>query len=85
MLYEDDHLLVLNKPVGLVVHPNDVQQSGTLTDVLLQYVPSIKGVGQIDRPGIVHRLDKDTSGVMVIAKTVVSYEHLFEQFKSRYV
>jgi 23S rRNA pseudouridine1911/1915/1917 synthase len=84
-LYEDEDILIINKPVGLVVHPNDVQSTGTLTDALIRYFPGIQKVGASGRPGIVHRLDKDTSGVMVIAKTALAYDSLSAQFKLRTV
>ncbi|RAP37286.1 RluA family pseudouridine synthase [Candidatus Marinamargulisbacteria bacterium SCGC AAA071-K20] len=85
LLYEDDDILVLSKQLGVVVHPNDVQKSGTLADALLNYFPGIKDVGASGRPGIVHRLDKDTSGVMVVAKSDLAYESLTAQFKNRTV
>ena len=67
--YEDEHLLVVNKPPGLVVHPAAGHARGTLVNALLAHVPDLGGVGGKLRPGIVHRLDKDTSGLMVVAKT----------------
>ncbi len=69
ILYEDDHLILLNKPKGLVVHPAPGHSQGTLVNGLLAHCPHLPGIGGIQRPGIVHRLDKDTSGVMVVAKT----------------
>lgn len=81
ILFEDDDLLVLNKPAGLVVHPGAGVPDGTLVNALLAHCgPSLTGIGGVERPGIVHRLDKDTSGVMVVAKTQAAYEGLIVQF-----
>ncbi len=81
ILYEDDHLIVINKPVGMVVHPAPGSPSGTLVNALIFHCgDSLKGIGGVKRPGIVHRLDKDTSGVMVAAKTEKAHKHLSEQF-----
>lgn len=80
IVYEDDAILVLNKPVGLVVHPGAGQVSGTLLNALLHHVPDAM---QLPRAGIVHRLDKDTSGIMVVAKTALSYQHLIAQLSER--
>ena len=68
ILYEDSDCLVLNKPAGLVVHPAPGHASGTLVNALLYHCKDLGGVGGVERPGIVHRLDKDTSGLMVVAK-----------------
>lgn len=81
ILYEDEHLLVLNKPSGLVVHPAPGHFSGTLVHGLLFYCKDLKGIGGRERPGLVHRLDKDTSGVLVIAKSDFVHAHLSKQFK----
>ena len=85
VLYEDDALLVLNKPAGLVVHPAPGHWSGTLVNALLHHFQtsggSVSTVGGKERPGLVHRLDKDTSGVMVIAKTDETHRGLAAQFK----
>jgi 23S rRNA pseudouridine1911/1915/1917 synthase len=85
VLYEDDHLLVLNKPAGIVVHPAPGNWSGTLVNALLHHFQTSGGtistIGGKERPGLVHRLDKDTSGVMVIAKTDQAHRHLAGQFK----
>ncbi|NEQ27439.1 MAG: RluA family pseudouridine synthase, partial [Microcoleus sp. SIO2G3] len=62
ILYEDDELIILNKPAGLVVHPAPGHDTGTLVHALLAHCPNLKGIGGVQRPGIVHRLDKDTSG-----------------------
>ncbi len=81
ILYEDEHLIVINKPVGMVVHPAPGSPSGTLVNALIFHCGnSLKGIGGVKRPGIVHRLDKDTSGVMVAAKTEQAHKHLSEQF-----
>jgi 23S rRNA pseudouridine1911/1915/1917 synthase len=85
VLYEDAALLVLNKPVGLVVHPAPGHWSGTLVNALLHHLHTPEGslstIGGKERPGLVHRLDKDTSGVMVIAKTDQAHRGLAAQFK----
>lgn len=83
VLYEDDDLLVINKPAGMVVHPGAGNLDGTLVNAVLAYLPQIRSVGEPARPGIVHRLDKDTSGVILLAKTQNAYDHLVRQFKSR--
>jgi 23S rRNA pseudouridine1911/1915/1917 synthase len=81
ILYEDDDLIVVNKPVGMVVHPAPGNLNGTLVNALLFHCgDSLKGIGGVKRPGIVHRLDKDTSGVMVAAKTEQAHNHLAAQF-----
>ena len=85
LLYEDNHLLVLNKPAGLVVHPGAGVQNETLVDSLLSYTSSLSDCGETDRPGIIHRLDRYTEGLMVVAKTNNVYQHLTQQFKDRTV
>jgi 23S rRNA pseudouridine1911/1915/1917 synthase len=81
ILFEDEHLIVVNKPGGMVVHPAPGSPSGTLVNALIFHCgESLKGIGGVKRPGIVHRLDKDTSGVMVAAKTEKAHRHLSEQF-----
>jgi 23S rRNA pseudouridine1911/1915/1917 synthase len=80
VLFEDDHLLVVNKPAGLVVHPAPGHPDGTLVNALLHHA-KVRGGADPLRPGIVHRLDKDTSGVMVIAKTPLAHERLVEMFQ----
>ena len=84
-LYEDKHLIVINKPPGIVVHPAPGHYSGTLVNALLYHCPDLKGIGGALRPGIVHRLDKDTSGALVVAKSADAHEHLARQFKARTV
>ncbi|MDD9900513.1 MAG: RluA family pseudouridine synthase [Alphaproteobacteria bacterium] len=82
--YEDDHLLVLNKPVGLVVHPAAGNHDGTLVNALLAHCgESLSGIGGVKRPGIVHRLDKETSGLMVVAKTDAAHQGLAAQLADR--
>ena len=76
ILYEDEDLIVLNKAPGMVVHPAAGRQSGTLVNALLHHCPELPGIGGERRPGIVHRLDKDTSGVMVVAKHGQAFQHL---------
>jgi 23S rRNA pseudouridine1911/1915/1917 synthase len=81
VLYEDDHLIVIDKPAGLVVHPATSHQAGTLVNALLHHCgASLKGVGGERRPGIVHRIDRDTSGVLVVAKDEPSLVSLQQQF-----
>jgi 23S rRNA pseudouridine1911/1915/1917 synthase len=81
ILYEDEHLIVVNKPVGMVVHPAPGSLTGTLVNALLYHCgDSLVGIGGVKRPGIVHRLDKDTSGVMVAAKTERAHAGLSAQF-----
>jgi 23S rRNA pseudouridine1911/1915/1917 synthase len=84
ILFEDRHLIVLDKPAGLVVHPAPGNQEGTLVNALLAYCgDSLPGIGGERRPGIVHRLDRDTSGVMVVAKTEMSLAALSAAFAAR--
>lgn len=83
ILYEDEQVLVLNKQAGIVVHPGAGNQSGTLVNALLAYFPSIRKVGEEERPGVVHRLDKETSGVILFAKTEKAYKWFVRQFKAR--
>lgn len=83
ILYEDDQLIIINKPAGLVVHPAPGHPDGTLVNALLAHCPDLQGIGGVQRPGIVHRLDKDTTGAMVVAKTDVSFQHLQAQLKAK--
>jgi len=83
ILYEDDDIIVINKQPGIVVHPAPGHHSGTLVNALLYHCPKLNGIGGALRPGIVHRLDKDTSGVLVAAKNDRAHLHLSRQFKSR--
>lgn len=81
ILYEDDDLIVINKPVGLVVHPGNGNETGTLVNALIHHCgSSLSGIGGVRRPGIVHRLDKNTSGVMVVAKNDRAHHILSQQF-----
>jgi 23S rRNA pseudouridine1911/1915/1917 synthase len=83
ILFEDDSLLLLSKPPGLVVHPGSGNHKGTLVNGLVYHCESIAGVGDNIRPGIVHRLDKDTSGIMLVAKTERVHQLLVDDFKNR--
>jgi 23S rRNA pseudouridine1911/1915/1917 synthase len=85
VLYEDADLLVVDKPAGMVVHPAPGHSEGTLVNAVLGYCPDLEGVGGERRPGIVHRLDRDTSGVIVVAKNDRALRHLQRQFKRRSV
>jgi 23S rRNA pseudouridine1911/1915/1917 synthase len=85
ILYEDSSLIVIDKPPGMVVHPAYGNPSGTLVNALLYHCKDLAGINGILRPGIVHRLDKDTSGVMVVAKDDEAYRQLTKQFKNRTV
>jgi 23S rRNA pseudouridine1911/1915/1917 synthase len=85
ILYEDADLVVVDKPAGMVVHPAAGHSSGTLVNALLHHVDDLSGVGGELRPGIVHRLDKGTSGVMVVAKHDAAHEALAAQFHDRHV
>jgi len=83
VLYEDASIIVIDKPAGMVVHPAPGNPSGTLVNALIHHCKDLAGINGALRPGIVHRLDKGTSGVMVVAKDDVSYHQLTKQFKSR--
>ena len=81
IVFEDEHLLIVDKPAGLVVHPAAGNLDGTLVNALLHHCGgSLSGIGGVARPGIVHRIDKDTSGLLVVAKTDVAHEGLAKQF-----
>ncbi len=82
ILYEDPHLIIINKPVGLVVHPAPGHYTGTLVNAILHHCPDLKGIGSEKRPGIVHRLDMGTSGVMVVAKDQATHEGLVQLFST---
>lgn len=82
ILFEDSALVVVNKPAGLVVHPAPGNASGTLVNFLLHHCHDLSGIGGVLRPGIVHRLDKETSGVLVVAKTDPAHTHLARQFQA---
>jgi 23S rRNA pseudouridine1911/1915/1917 synthase len=86
VLYEDDDLIVINKPAGMVVHPAAGNYTGTLVNALLHHCRGqLAGIGGVERPGIVHRLDKGTSGCIVVAKTDAAHQSLVAQFKARRV
>jgi 23S rRNA pseudouridine1911/1915/1917 synthase len=85
VLFEDEHLIVVNKPAGLVVHPGSGNRSGTLVNALLFHVEDLSDGFEDDRPGIVHRLDKDTSGVLLVVKTNTAHAALAQQFQDRTV
>jgi 23S rRNA pseudouridine1911/1915/1917 synthase len=82
ILFEDQDLLVVNKPPGLVVHPGAGHRAGTLLNALVHHCPELKDIGEVSRPGLVHRLDKDTSGLLVVAKTALAHTALVAQFQA---
>ena len=83
ILYEDEHMLVVNKPAGMPVHPGPGHATKTLVNALLAHCPDLPGIGGVQRPGIVHRLDKDTSGLIVVAKDERAHNGLASQLKDR--
>lgn len=83
IVYEDDYIIIVNKPHDLVVHPSMSNKSGTLVNSLLNYTENLSDLGGDDRPGIVHRLDKDTTGLLIVAKDNVTHEKLKNMFKNR--
>ena len=85
IVYEDEHLVVLDKPAGMVVHPGAGHSGGTLVNALLHHVKDLSGIGGELRPGIVHRLDRGTSGLMVVAKSDAAHQELSRQFSDREV
>jgi len=85
IIYEDGDCLVINKAAGIVVHPAAGRATGTLVNALLHYCTDLAGIGGERRPGIVHRLDKETSGVMIVAKNMLAFQKLVGQFKNRQV
>ncbi len=85
VIYEDEDVVVINKPAGMVVHPAAGHSTGTLIHAALSRFPEIEGVGGIQRPGIIHRLDKDTSGLIVFAKNDKTHQWIMKQFSSRKV
>jgi 23S rRNA pseudouridine1911/1915/1917 synthase len=85
VIYEDEDCIVINKAPGIVVHPAAGRTTGTLVNAILYHCPNLGGIGGEYRPGIVHRLDKDTSGVMIIAKRMPAFQQLARQFKDRRV
>ena len=85
IIFENDDLIVVNKPAGMVVHPAAGHSSGTLVNAVLGYEPDIEGIGGEERPGIVHRLDKETSGLILLAKNERAHRWLQDQFRLRKV
>ncbi len=85
ILYEDSELLILNKPTGMVIHPAAGNPSGTLVNALLHHCSDLSGIGGVERPGIVHRLDKDTTGLLIVAKTDRAHLNLSIAFRQRKV
>jgi len=85
VIFENDDLLVVNKPAGMVVHPAAGHDTGTLVHAVLGHDPELEGIGGEERPGVVHRLDKDTSGLILLAKNERAHRWLVEQFKERRV
>jgi 23S rRNA pseudouridine1911/1915/1917 synthase len=85
ILFENDDCLVVDKPAGMVVHPSLGHPTGTLVQAVLAYVPEIEGVGGVKRPGLVHRLDQQTSGVIILAKNDRAHQQFQDQFKNRQV
>ena len=83
ILYEDEHLVIINKAANLVVHPAPGHETGTLVQALLYHCQNLAGIGGVQRPGIVHRLDKDTTGAIVVAKTDFAHQHLQAQIKAK--
>src|SRR3954453_8409213 len=83
ILYEDEFLVVVNKPPGMVVHPAKGHWSGTLVNALQFHYDTLSTVGGEQRPGIVHRLDRDTTGLLIVAKTDIAHRHLARQFEKR--
>jgi len=85
ILFENDDLLVVNKPAGMVVHPSPGHEAGTLVHAVLGHVPGLEGIGGEERPGVVHRLDKETSGLILLAKNERAHRWLQDQFRLRKV
>lgn len=85
VLFEDEHLIAINKAAGMVVHPGAGRDTGTLVHGLLAHCGDLSGIGGVERPGIVHRLDRDTSGVLVVAKSDAAHRGLAAQFAERQV
>jgi 23S rRNA pseudouridine1911/1915/1917 synthase len=85
IIFENDDLIIVNKPAGMVVHPAAGHDSGTLVHAVLGYDPEMEGIGGEERPGLVHRLDKETSGLIVLAKNERAHRWLQDQFRLRTV
>jgi len=84
-LYEDEHIAVINKPAGLSVHPAPQQLGPTLVNALMYWIDDLSGIAGVERPGIVHRLDRETTGVIVVAKNDLAHQELSRQFRQREV
>ena len=82
IVYEDEDVALVNKPTGMVVHPTTHDLDGTLVNALLFHLDSLSTINGVERPGMVHRIDKDTSGLLVIAKNDHAHQHLSEQFRA---
>src|SRR6185369_14931147 len=85
ILYEDSDILAINKPPGMTVHPSPGHEAGTLVNAILAYCDDLSGIGGVMRPGIVHRLDRDPSGVILVAKNDAAHNALAKQLKERTV
>ena len=83
ILFEDEHLIIVNKPAGMVVHPAPGHYTGTLVHALLHHCETLAGIGGVERPGIVHRIDKDTTGAIVVAKSDRAHQQLQAQIKAK--
>ena len=83
ILFEDEHLVIVNKPAGMVVHPAPGHYTGTLVHALLHHCHTLAGIGGVERPGIVHRIDKDTTGAIVVAKSDRAHQNLQAQIKAK--
>ena len=83
ILYEDEDLIIINKPAGMVVHPSPGHPTGTLVHALLAHCDRLAGIGGVERPGIVHRIDKDTTGAIVVAKSDRAHQNLQSQIKAK--
>ena len=83
VIYEDEDMLVINKPAGMVVHPGAGHATGTVVNAALAHSPEMEGIGGEGRPGVVHRLDKDTSGILLLAKNDTTHRWLQDQFRLR--
>lgn len=83
ILYEDEHLVIINKPAGMVVHPAPGHYTGTLVHALLYHCDRLAGIGGVERPGIVHRIDKDTTGAIAVAKSDLAHQNLQAQIKAK--
>jgi len=82
VIYQDEHIVVINKPAGMIVHPGAGHHTGTVVNAVLYRWPEMRQVGDPERPGVVHRLDKETSGVLILTRTQETYTWLVRKFKS---